>query len=324
MTANEFKEKLQSLLDLGDAMTIQSFVALKSADGITIKKIDIQEEGMKALQCSFNYSIQKEIDRIVNDAEFSVINLSEGEDQNNVIYKYDLTDEKPAFFGYLEDIHKSHEAGYYTDNRMFNFDNGDKFEDIDSFFYRIGSEDNHVTVYRQSWGFNVLKQGQGKFYITKSETHITTLKEEILKMDSSIDVMQIDEDYYIINLKMLESKNVFSTIITKKASKALDLLDEKGFLSTIEGLKERIEEPSFARRMMSAMSSSTILNLDINTILSFISDNDKLKKILKVSEGRIILETKKSQDYFVKLLNDDFLHSELSNSDYNVGSKKRM
>lgn len=324
MTANEFKEKLQSLVDLGDAMTVQSFVALKNADGITIKKMDVQKEGMKALQCSFNYSIQKEIDRIVNDAEFSVINLSEGEDQNNVIYKYDLTDEKPIFFSYLEDVHKSHEVEYYTGNRMFNFDNGDKFEDIDSFIYRIGSEDNHVTVYRQSWGFNVLKQGQGKFYITKSETHITTLKEEILKMDSSIDVMQIDQDYYIINLKMLESKNDFSTIITKKASKALDLIDNKGILSTIEGLKERIEEPSFARRMMSAMSSSTILDLDTNTIISFIQNNDKLNRTLKIMNDRIVLETKKSQNYFVKLLNDDFLHSELSKSDYNVGSKKKM
>ena len=49
------------------------------------------------------------------------------------------------------------------------------------------------------------------------------------------------------------------------------------------------------------------------------------EKAFKYSEnGSIILDTKSSQNLFIRLLNDDFLHSELTNNDYVTPAKDKL
>jgi hypothetical protein len=40
--------------------------------------------------------------------------------------------------------------------------------------------------------------------------------------------------------------------------------------------------------------------------------------------SKILLDTKKSQNFFLRLMNDDFLHSQLTNYDYMTPAKDRL
>jgi hypothetical protein len=55
-----------------------------------------------------------------------------------------------------------------------------------------------------------------------------------------------------------------------------------------------------------------------------VTNHAKLNKSLKASEGKFDLTTKTAQNALVKLLNDDFLHSDLTNEDYETSSKNLM
>lgn len=323
MTIVEFKQKLQSVLALGNAFTVQTFLGVKNGQGgITLKKANIRVDALSQLADLFRGAIQNEIIRIEADSEFDLINLSDGEDQSNVIYKFDLPDD-PDFFVHISEADATHDADYFRGDRLFNFDEGDKFEDIAFFVHRVGSEDNHISIYRQNFAINVMHQGAGRLYFNKSETQIDTVKSDLMKMDSTIDVVKIDEEFFIINLRMLESGSSFEGVIRRRAESAIERINDFGILSTVEGLQDRLEELPFARKLMKALDSSPVLDMEVGVVLSFIQNKDKINRILKIENGKVVLGTKKSQDLFLRLLNDDLLHSELTTVDYSVGSKRK-
>lgn len=53
-------------------------------------------------------------------------------------------------------------------------------------------------------------------------------------------------------------------------------------------------------------------------------NHDVLKNVLKIENDKIKLPSKKSQDSFIRLLNDDFLYSKLSKRDYESKAKNRI
>ena len=136
-----------------------------------------------------------------------------------------------------------------------------------------------------------------------------------------IDALLIENDFYILNLKYLDNNKEFATIIINRAEKSVDKIQELELVDDIEELRNRLLELSFSRRLMRAFDSSPVTEMPKNIVLDFIRNHDKLKNILKIENDKIKLSSKKSQDSFVRLLNDDFLFSKLTQNDYESMSK---
>ena len=272
MDIEGFKNKLESLVNLGNAFSVLTFFGIETDEGLIAKKADIDDEARKKLGDNIKNTIKRQIDRINADGEFDLINLSDGEDQNNVIYKYDLPDGEPHFFSLLKEVDEPHEPSYFSGEKLFSFKNDNKFENISCFIHRIGSEDNHVTTYRQCWSFNVYKQATEKiiFIPTKSDTRIDSVNTDLLKMDFNIDVIRIYYYYYIINNNLLQNTSEFSSIIKARAEKAIEIINQKGILCSIKELQERLDELHFARRLMKVIDSSSVINIDKTKIIQFV------------------------------------------------------
>lgn len=110
-------------------------------------------------------------------------------------------------------------------------------------------------------------------------------------------------------------------MIINRAEKSVDKIQELELVDDIEELRNRLLELSFSRRLMRAFDSSPVTEMPKNIVLDFIRNHDKLKNILKIENDKIKLSSKKSQDSFVRLLNDDFLFSKLTQNDYESMSK---
>lgn len=320
MTRQEFIAKLQSLIELGDDFKALVFFAVKGGDGITIKKANIKQTVLNSLAVDFKQIIQDEITKFENDNERLVLNLSDRDERANVIYRYDLPDSEPSFFNSMRQVVEQHPADFYTNERMFNFD-VDSLSSIDYFITILGTEDNKIVIYRNNFNINLLKQGRGKMYITKSGTQFDIVCDDILRLDMQIDALLIENDFYILNLKYLDNNKEFATIIINRAEKSVDKIQELELVDDIEELRNRLLELSFSRRLMRAFDSSPVTEMPKNIVLDFIRNHDKLKNILKIENDKIKLSSKKSQDSFVRLLNDDFLFSKLTQNDYESMSK---
>lgn len=322
MTKQEFKDRLQGLVALGDDFGALVFFAIRNEDGIVLKKANIINDVLTEIASGYRESIQAELNRFLQDDHMSVLNLSDRDERENVIYRYDIPDVEPSYFAKMREP-VAEDAPEYINDRLFQFDQ-ESFGDIDYFVVMLGTEENHVVVYRDNFNVNLLKQARGRYYLNKSGTQITNLKEDILRMDSQIDCMLLDDDFFIVNLKNLNTSKEFATIIKDRANQSVDLIADLEYIDNVDGLRERLDELSFARRLMKAMDGSPVIGLPTPTVLDFVSNNPKLNNVLKVEGGKIKLDTKKAQSAFVSLLNDDFLYSKLTNNDYESSSKDRL
>ena len=322
MTIQEFKDRLQGLVALGDDFGALVFFAIRNEDGIVLKKANIINDVLTEIASGYRESIQAELNRFLQDDHMSVLNLSDRDERENVIYRYDIPDVEPSYFAQMREP-VAEDAPEYINDRLFQFDQ-ESFGDIVYFVVMLGTEENHVVVYRDNFNVNLLKQARGRYYLNKSGTQITNLKEDILRMDSQIDCMLLDDDFFIVNLKNLNTSKEFATIIKDRANQSVDLIAGLEYIDNVDGLRERLDELSFARRLMKAMDGSPVIGLPTPTVLDFVSNNPKLNNVLKVEGGKIKLDTKKAQSAFVSLLNDDFLYSKLTNNDYESSSKDRL
>ena len=322
MTTQEFKDRLQGLVALGDDFGALVFFAIRNEDGIVLKKANIINDVLTEIASGYRESIQAELNRFLQDDHMSVLNLSDRDERENVIYRYDIPDVEPSYFAQMREP-VAEDAPEYINDRLFQFDQ-ESFGDIDYFVVMLGTEENHVVVYRDNFNVNLLKQARGRYYLNKSGTQITNLKEDILRMDSQIDCMLLDDDFFIVNLKNLNTSKEFATIIKDRANQSVDLIADLEYIDNVDGLRERLDELSFARRLMKAMDGSPVIGLPTPTVLDFVSNNPKLNNVLKVEGGKIKLDTKKAQSAFVSMLNDDFLYSKLTNNDYESSSKDRL
>ena len=164
-----------------------------------------------------------------------------------------------------------------------------------------------------------MRQSRGRYYISKSETQFDLVREDILRIDSQIDALMFDNEVFITNLSYLDNNKEFASIIINRASEALTCIEELNIVDSIEGMQERLTEISFARRVMRALDSSPKTD-----IFEFVRNHDVLKNVLKIENNKIKLPSKKSQDSFIRLLNDDFLYSKLSKRDYESKAKNRI
>lgn len=323
MRKEEFLEHLQSIVDLGEGASVLIYFALKKEDGeIALKKADIERDALPAMRDGFMQSLKDEIDSFAKDSERDVLDLSARDDRDNVVYRYDIDGDEPTFFASMHEV-MQHEASYLEKNKKFHFGE-DSFSEISYFVIEIGTTANKIVIYRNNYNINLLRQGRGKFYVCKAGERISQVKEDILKIDTQMDALMVGSDFFITNLSQLDKSKDFAAIITKKAAHALTEIEQLQIVDSVEGLQERLEELSFARRLMSTMKNSPIKSMPAKDILHFVEKNKALKNVLKIENGKIKLPSKRAQDSFIRLLNDDFLHSKLSNRDYEARAKNAL
>lgn len=321
MNTQQFVNRLEDLINQKDFGALVHF-AMKGPDGIVLKRANILDSVLASIAEDYKNSIAGELDRFIHDDQMSVLNLSDRDERVNVIYRYDIPDEEPSYFAAMkEPITKP--AINYSGDKLFNFEK-DSFSNISYFVIALGTAANHIVVYRDNFNVNLMKQGAGKVFLSKSGTQITRVNEDILRMDSQIDCMLIDDDYYIVNLKNLDTRREFASIIRKRAEKSLDEIAKLPFVDNVEGLREHLEDLSFARRLMRAMDNTPVTLIPADDVLSFVRNHQSLSCVLHIEGDKFKLDSKRAQSAFVSLLNDDFLYSKLTQRDYESSAKDQM
>ena len=280
MNKNDFISKLQGVIEQGDDFQVLIYFALNTENGVCLKKADIKRNVLLDIGKGYKNSIQEEINLFTQDNERDLLDLSSRDERMNVVYRYDLPDEEPSFFALMREAYESHDADYFTSSKVFNFDN-DKLSDINYFIIEVGTTNNKIVIYRNNYNINLMRQSRGRFYISKSETQFDLVKEDILRLDSQIDALMFDNEFFITNLSYLDNNKEFASIIIGRASEALTHIEELNIVDSIEGMQERLTEISFARRVMRALDSSPITEIPKKDIFDFVRNHDVLKKCIE-------------------------------------------
>lgn len=315
------KETLQAKLDELIAQQecgMNLYLILHQQDEYILKKANVRYDAFDPIKEVLRDNLIQ-LRQMMDEPTFAVLNLSGAEDRKNVIYQYDLDEElRPISLMKEVDINLFNN-GYFTanNNRVFNFDT-DNFEDVDAWVASYGVEGNHIIIYRKTFSVNLLKQGRNLF-IFKDAEQIDIVKDDIFRIDGKIDFFLLDNTVMIYNISILEKFNDFKDIVQRSARSSIQQIAAVDLVEDIAKLRERAESDiSFARKLIKVTTSALILNVvDKDKIIQFARGHAYLSRRLKVSaDNKFDLEKKSAQNLFIQLLDDAFLHSELSSNDY--------
>lgn len=314
MTIDSLKTQISEVIN-SSGCSAEFYFLLDGNGGVKIKSVDIDQNDHSELERLFIKEIAENI--LAND-DLSLLMLSGADERKNAIYKYDLEDIPPGLT-HLKTILENEAF------ESFSFSN-DKLAELEGILILIGNQNKQIALYKHHYPITLLKKGSG-FSIIFGKDRFYKVDSDILKLNSKFEFFKFDDTYYIKDLKTLEKFFGFHEAVKNVAVKGIDTIKEADIIVDCSVLEERLDDISFSRKLVKSAGKSPVLGRIPNTqIISFTSTHPALKGKFKYSSdgNKIELKTKTSQNLFLKLLNDDFLQSELTKRYYDSIAKDNI
>lgn len=273
-------------------------------------------------------------ERIIDDSDLNTSGiedlpeLSSSDGLSGRIYAYDypLKDIPEALVLFKDyDAQKDKRSNYSLDKEpKFDF-NKHNLSNLTGFIIhlRVGKDD--CVLYKKAYNINILKRD--KFlYVFGKDNLCKRVEGDFLKLDGKVELLKINNEIFVLDVKTLETKLGLDSLIKKEAAKGLEYIEKLNIVKNFAALKEHgMTNLSLAKKLakISRVSPVVTKNISKDTIINFAKGNDILKVRFKFDNGQIKLTTK-SIPSFLSLLNDSFLNSGLTNELYEAHAKDRM
>jgi hypothetical protein len=312
MNVDNLKSILQEILN-SDVANIKLYATTKQNE---TKKISISSDVSDNLLELFKKSIEDMF--LDQDKEYRLKPIEDNNDEAAKTYYYFNGENTYERLNVLHNLSS-------LDEEVFNFENTN-LDDIETFYITISNGEKTIALYKKNYAINVLRRGKTIFF-TKHNENIDELKKDILKIDHSFQFMAIENNILIVNLSMLETQLGYDEVITKKAQETIELIASLDFLEDIAKLEEMVQTKKIAKKINLVKNSQVldIIQSDINKVKTFIDNIKDLKKSLKFTEdNKLKLNSKVGVERFLKLLDDAYLRSELTQTLYDSLNKEKM
>lgn len=264
--------------------------------------------------------------KILSD-EVVLMNLSTADDRKDVIYQYDLEHKSNIQGSELLQLVAPSDNGI----QFFSFDD-DKISDIDSLIIKIGNANNDLVIFRKIPAINNYARMAKSFMFGKRGNIFDLQSNEFVKITPGAEFLLIDEEFFILDLKYFEQTTRFHAPIFMAAHNQIGILGGLGFLEDIAPLIAIVDEDiTLARKLSKINDNSPTLNmlrnghLSLPAFIHFTRNHPALNGKFKYSqEGKLSLTTKNHIKYLIKVLNDDYLVSQLTNIAYDSKAKDQI
>lgn len=315
MKLEKLKKLLQFLFD-GTTVGATLYFIIKQQGEMLVRRADIKESDQPELLNGFREKIKEDI---LENEDLSLLNISSADDRKNVIYRYDL-DEPPAELGVIDSILQAKKETPFSFSK-------NRLTDIYAIVVLIGNHEHQLALYKKNYPVSLLKK-ETLAFIKGAKNRLKRLEDDILKLNNSYDFFKIKNNLFINKLSVMEKFFSFHAIIQKNARISISVIEKIDLLENANLLVEGMEDISFSRKLTKIATDSPVVKKKIpnSIVIKFTKTFPSLVGKFKYTEDgkKIVLKTKKSRNYFVKLLNDDFLTSELTSEFYESRAKDKL
>ena len=208
--------------------------------------------------------------------------------------------------------------------QTFSFFRGD-FSGIKGFVICLGNEAHKVSLYKKLYAVSVLKQGDFLALFPR-DNRLERMNENVIKMNDKTEFMLVNGELIVLDIKTFQNSFGYDNIIRERAAENLGLIVALGIIEDVAGLQELAQELKFAKRIMRIRQHSPVLQVPFPAIAEFIRSHPKLRRRLKINDDgtQFKLDTRTSKELLIKLLNDDYLKSELTELLYDSQKKNPL
>jgi len=315
MSIDALKQTAQSIANDPQTVGLMFFI-LKQQNQYSVRKVELSAAAQTALTAEVKLELREFF-----ETEYFLRDLTAADQRQDAIYTYNLQNYPPQLEKLIETLDAP--AAIPEFNHV-----DDQITDLKAIVIILGNGANTLAIYKHHYPTNTFRRnGFSLFRAGIGQDRFEKLDQDIVRMGHTIDFLYDGGDVYVTNFKILEKFFGFKEAMKADAVVKLETLTNRDIIEDIALLEERISvqgDVTFAKKVIRAIAHSKVLEtVDNNKIIQFIKQHHNLSKKIKINDDdtRIILDTKISQNFFMKLLNDDYLKSELTNFEYDANNK---
>ncbi|EJG1085698.1 DUF4868 domain-containing protein [Vibrio parahaemolyticus] len=263
--------------------------------------------------------------KYVENENFTCPKLSLADDRSNALYHFDFDDDdKPLEFGFLDTV-----------NALPANQNLDKYQvrsqglsNLRGVVVRLKNQQGQVmSFFQHLHNLSLVTPGKGAF-LTTHQTRVVKLEHDVLRLGHKFVMAKVGDAYLIENVNALEKELGFDKVIHSKAAQYCTVLENKALVNDLKKFNERLEnETTFARKFVKIFKGSAVIEQSLTNekIIEFAMSKPFYKEKLKLteSEDQFDLNSQQRCATFLRLLDDEFLKSELTGQDYIAKAKDR-
>jgi hypothetical protein len=302
-TIEELRQAIEAIFQAG--INIHVYLGVNSEEGTNYSRADLDDNSARSVCEEFVSSIR----RYFANEDLVVHTLSQIDNRDNAIWHYDLQTVPDAFAGLS--------ALPTRDNiPVFSFEHS-SIADVKTVSIKISSAAASVLFFKQLYPVSLIKQDQ--ILLFKVGDRFQQVPGDVLKITGGFDLLIIDDEFYISNFKKFEKSFNFDDVSNRiHRATAARIIG----LGIVNDAKSYLANGHAPKRDLLRVAHSEVLQLPIERILAFA--NSRVELALKIVDGQIQLKSKEHVKRFIKLLNDDYLKSELTENNYDSLAKNKM
>lgn len=317
MTSEELREDIDCILS-NEPVSAELYLVFKENGQYILRLANIEDKSTEpALRDLFVEAIQQSI---IQDEEWELRELSDADERDHVIYHYD--DESYPGISWLKQFNIKNAV---RETEKFN-PNKDARNHLVGYLVYIGTMEQGIVLFKKYYPVLLLKQAS--FLFIWGSQQLREVAEDMLRLNGDFQLFQFRGELYVRDVKMLEKYMGYATLLRKAAEKAVQVITDLGIVENAEALTDGMSEPSFVRKLARVLKTSPVMrqNIPPERIIAFIDSTPGLAGTVAYSDDgkKIRLHSKKSRDVLLKILNDDILHSQLSQEIYEAKAKNRL
>lgn len=307
MIKEELIKKISSIILSEHGFGFEVFACLKKDGELSYCRFTLEDKDSN----SFKDYIRDEISACISNkylAEaFDLKQISDLHDNTHSLYEIAQNDNYSPFSFLNKEA-----VGYYKDiNKPF----------LHGFLFKFILDDKKFVAYQQVYPVTIPQNKKGTFIYSQNNIY-KEFKKDLLRIDYRVDLLIVDNSIITENINLLQNKFNFEAFIRNESQKTIDLIigmnivEDMGKIIAFEG-KEKLTN---AKKLMK-IKDSPVLKMEKSVLIERLKTLSRYKGKLKIENDVIQVNTNKDVIELLKILNDDYLISELTEKSYESSSK---
>lgn len=317
MTREELKTKVEFVTDEQVKKIVYVFV---TTDTTGLQLFNIVDRDLQDLTGMFTQSVKT----MFIDKEYTIENYSTSLRRDDVLHIYDLDDK------HTPEMTRMAEVAWIQDPEYFD-KSTTKIEKVNGIYIIIKDEDNQhvITLFKNISNVDKAYAASSFLIFGKENKLFERQKENMLRISPNFHMMRVDDKIILTDLDKLETPLHLDAILQKETERDVKTLS-KGLIINDEKLIKVCQKPKLCKKLRHALKESKVVkkladrSLDGKMIIDFVKNKTNLKFHFNRGGTKFELKSEAEAIRFIKLMDDDYLLSELTGEKYDSDVKDPM
>ena len=314
MTLEELHEKLSFLYD-ENVETHISFYATTPTTSLCL--FNIEDQFLDELKELFIEEIKLVTDN--QSPNFTLENYSSSTKQLDAIFQYDLQDDLRPEMQLMKDVKT------LENPKLFVIKPNNSIDQVNGLYIVIRSANHVISLYKHIFGVDKI-YAQKNWFLVHSNEQFVKQQESMLRISPTFQMLCVDDDIIMTDIQKLERIMDLKAVLTNAAAQHIaTIVNAKQLVTRSDLLEEVSNEPTMAKKLIHAVTVGKVFLKNIsNAVIIAFAQKKGAKLNMSFEDNQFDLKNKAEARRFIKLIDDDYLTSELTKEDYDANQKQEL